>query len=116
MYVEDLKRGTNKDIGPKDIFEMGPNKVYRSGLFANTGPKCCAASLSTILVFEPSFDLDQTVEGGVKINRVAKEPFKAFLSWYLEIDTRVYRFLKEGPWRARSSGLDQRTPRRREGQ
>ena len=23
MYVEDLKRGTNKDIGPKDIFEMG---------------------------------------------------------------------------------------------
>jgi len=23
LYVEDLKRGTNKDIGPKDIFEMG---------------------------------------------------------------------------------------------
>ena len=23
MYVEDFKRGTNKDIGPKDIFEMG---------------------------------------------------------------------------------------------
>ena len=23
MYVEDLKRGTNKDIGPKNIFEMG---------------------------------------------------------------------------------------------
>ena len=23
MYVEDLKRGTNKDMGPKDIFEMG---------------------------------------------------------------------------------------------
>ena len=23
MYVEDLKRGTNKDIGPKDIFEIG---------------------------------------------------------------------------------------------
>jgi hypothetical protein len=22
-YVEDFKRGTNKDIGPKDIFEMG---------------------------------------------------------------------------------------------
>jgi hypothetical protein len=22
-YVEDLKRGTNKDMGPKDIFEMG---------------------------------------------------------------------------------------------
>jgi hypothetical protein len=22
LYVEDLKRGTNKDIGPKDIFEM----------------------------------------------------------------------------------------------
>jgi hypothetical protein len=21
--IEDLKRGTNKDIGPKDIFEMG---------------------------------------------------------------------------------------------
>ena len=25
MYVEDLKRGTNKDIGPKDIFELGSN-------------------------------------------------------------------------------------------
>jgi putative FmdB family regulatory protein len=23
LYVEDLKRGTNKDIGPKDIFETG---------------------------------------------------------------------------------------------
>jgi hypothetical protein len=23
LYVEDLKRSTNKDIGPKDIFEMG---------------------------------------------------------------------------------------------
>jgi hypothetical protein len=22
LYVEDLRRGTNKDIGPKDIFEM----------------------------------------------------------------------------------------------
>jgi len=22
LYVEDLKRDTNKDIGPKDIFEM----------------------------------------------------------------------------------------------
>jgi hypothetical protein len=22
LYVEDLKRGTNKDIGSKDIFEM----------------------------------------------------------------------------------------------
>ena len=25
QYVEDLKRGTNKDIGPKDIFEMASN-------------------------------------------------------------------------------------------
>ncbi len=25
MYVEDLKRGTNKDIEPKDIFELGSN-------------------------------------------------------------------------------------------
>jgi hypothetical protein len=23
LYVEDLKRGTNKEVGPKDIFEMG---------------------------------------------------------------------------------------------
>jgi hypothetical protein len=22
LYVEDLKRGTNKEVGPKDIFEM----------------------------------------------------------------------------------------------
>ena len=25
LYVEDLKREANKDIGPKDIFEMTPN-------------------------------------------------------------------------------------------
>jgi hypothetical protein len=41
LYVEDLKRGTNKDIGPKDIFEMGSTKFWNllfdfkefSGLF-----------------------------------------------------------------------------------
>jgi hypothetical protein len=26
LVVEDLKRGTNKDMGPKDIFEMGSSK------------------------------------------------------------------------------------------
>jgi hypothetical protein len=26
LYVEDLKRGTNKNIGPKDIFEKGSSK------------------------------------------------------------------------------------------
>jgi hypothetical protein len=29
LYVEDLKRGSNKDIGPKDIFEMG-STIYSS--------------------------------------------------------------------------------------
>jgi len=28
LYVEDFKRGTNKDIGPKDIFEMGSIMAY----------------------------------------------------------------------------------------
>jgi len=28
LYVEDLKRGTNKDIGPKDIFEMASNNLH----------------------------------------------------------------------------------------
>jgi hypothetical protein len=27
LYVEDLKRGTNKDIGPKDSFEMGSKGI-----------------------------------------------------------------------------------------
>jgi hypothetical protein len=27
LYVEDLKRGTNKDIGPKDIFETASNEI-----------------------------------------------------------------------------------------
>jgi hypothetical protein len=27
LYVEDLKPGTNKDIGPKDIFEMGSRSI-----------------------------------------------------------------------------------------
>jgi len=30
LVVEDLKRGTNKDIGPKDIFEMGSRKVCQN--------------------------------------------------------------------------------------
>ena len=25
LYVEDLKLGTNKEVGPKDLFEMGSN-------------------------------------------------------------------------------------------
>ena len=36
MYVEDLKRGTNKDIGPKDIFEMGSN--YSGGGLTSASP------------------------------------------------------------------------------
>jgi len=31
LVVEDLKRGTNKDMGPKDIFEMAYGG-YRTGL------------------------------------------------------------------------------------
>jgi hypothetical protein len=31
LVVEDLKRGTNKDIGPKDIFEMGSNEKVFAG-------------------------------------------------------------------------------------
>ena len=27
LYVEDFKRGSNKDIGPKDIFEIGSNRM-----------------------------------------------------------------------------------------
>jgi hypothetical protein len=27
LYVEDFKRGTNKEVGPKDIFEMGSTKT-----------------------------------------------------------------------------------------
>jgi len=27
LYVEDFKRGPNKDIGPKDFFEMGSSKI-----------------------------------------------------------------------------------------
>ena len=35
LYVEDLKRGTNKDMGPKDIFEMGSNKMALLYLLTN---------------------------------------------------------------------------------
>jgi hypothetical protein len=69
LYVEDLKRGTNKDIGPKDIFEMSSNKVHRLGLFPNPSPKCRAARMSTVLEFKSSIDLDQTAEAGKMINR-----------------------------------------------
>jgi len=30
LYVEDFKRGTNKDIGPKDIFELGSHHLDSS--------------------------------------------------------------------------------------
>jgi hypothetical protein len=30
LYVEDLKRGTNKDVGPKDIFEMSSNQPFQN--------------------------------------------------------------------------------------
>jgi len=35
QYFEDLKRGTNKDIGPKDIFEIASKNnpgVYGTGV------------------------------------------------------------------------------------
>lgn len=30
QVVEDLKRGLNKDIGPKDIFEVGSSELSMS--------------------------------------------------------------------------------------
>jgi hypothetical protein len=30
LYVEDFKRGSNKDIGPKDIFEIGSHHYYQA--------------------------------------------------------------------------------------
>jgi hypothetical protein len=30
MYFEDFKRGTNKEIGPKDFFEIASIFLYRS--------------------------------------------------------------------------------------
>jgi len=38
LYVEDLKRSTNKDIGPKDIFEMGSGLAIHPPCFS-TGNK-----------------------------------------------------------------------------
>jgi hypothetical protein len=45
--------------------------------------------LSTVLVFKPSIDLNQSVEGGAKINGVAEKPVNGFLPWHLEIDSGV---------------------------
>ena len=36
LYVEDLKRGTNKDIGPKDIFEIASTSLWQLGYFNST--------------------------------------------------------------------------------
>ena len=35
MYIEDFRRGTNKEIGPKDIFEMGSMKISKDGRIVN---------------------------------------------------------------------------------
>jgi hypothetical protein len=35
LYVEDFKRGSNKDIGPKDIFETGSKS--KRGVYSNAG-------------------------------------------------------------------------------
>jgi hypothetical protein len=37
LYFEDLKRGTNKDIGPKDIFEMSSSYRRWGGLAIKSG-------------------------------------------------------------------------------
>jgi len=57
LYVEDLKRGTNKDIGSKDIFEMGSIMIVTSIQLAMTDPpkeKNVAHALSLINQAPPS--------------------------------------------------------------
>jgi hypothetical protein len=39
LYVEDLKLGSNKDIGPKDIFEIGSKWLWDS-IFKSPDPTC----------------------------------------------------------------------------
>ena len=57
---------------------MGSNSLHRSGLFSYACPKNCTASLSTVLVFKPSIDLGQSVEGGEMINRPTKIRLERF--------------------------------------
>jgi hypothetical protein len=42
LVVEDLKRGTNKDMGPKDIFEMASK--YKLVIPAKAGIQECASA------------------------------------------------------------------------
>ncbi len=60
LVVEDLKRGTNKDIGPKDIFEMGSYN--------------CPLMMKQI-----SDNTEQTLSVADKLTRTAHEPGVYFL-------------------------------------
>jgi hypothetical protein len=43
LYVEDFKRGTNKDIGPKDIFEVGSGNDLGTNRLIVQGKFCLGA-------------------------------------------------------------------------
>jgi hypothetical protein len=45
FYVEDLKRGTNKDIEPKDIFEMDSSNDLGTYRLMVQGKSCLDADL-----------------------------------------------------------------------
>ena len=47
LYVEDLKRGTNKDIGPKGIFEMAFREFFDR--IPGTSRSCVAQTAGELL-------------------------------------------------------------------
>ena len=58
MYVEDFKRGPNKEVGPKDIFEMGSQKKswHITPMHANSlilASECTPGDLTRFLAFGP---------------------------------------------------------------
>ena len=75
MYVEDLKRGTNKNIGPKDIFEMASKRMLSDTNDQLPNELDLLSLKSWLACDEPfgleSFDPELTTEG---LSRVEATP------------------------------------------
>jgi hypothetical protein len=71
LYVEDFKRGTNKDIGPKDIFDMGSICISAGFALADSQPPAVGGKLPEFTLSVPKNDEHQEYLG-----LAGKESFK----------------------------------------
>jgi predicted DNA-binding protein with PD1-like motif len=95
LYVEDLKRGANKDIGPKDIFETGSNQrraIMALKLIGSIGSQ----NIERLVQFraKPDVDLLKAIEEAVMAEGVRAGVIVSGLG---ALKKSVFRNLKHFP-------------------